>query len=241
METAIQLYTLRDLDEPLTETIARVAEVGFDGVEFAGSPENPVAVADALDDHGLSAAGAHVGYAELRDDLAGAIDVAETVGYDTLVVPYLDETYFDTEGAVTDTAGVLSELADQLADGEHTLAYHNHDHEFVSLGDRDAFDALVAHSDDAVAFEVDAGWVTAAGRDPAELIRSLGSRVPLVHLKDCDGTTPVELGEGDLVIDETVAAAEEVGSDWLVYEHDHPDDPVASLEHGADVLAHHVR
>ncbi len=61
-----------------------------------------------------------------------------------------------------------------------TAPYHNHDHEFVPLGDGTAFDALVDQT--TIGFEFDAGWAHAAGQDPVELIRRLDGRVPVVHL-----------------------------------------------------------
>ena len=53
MNTAIQLDTLRDVDETPNELLSRVAETSFDGVEFAGAPD--AATVDAFDWTGLDA------------------------------------------------------------------------------------------------------------------------------------------------------------------------------------------
>ncbi|WP_435175535.1 sugar phosphate isomerase/epimerase family protein [Halorussus sp. AFM4] len=236
MRPAIQLYTLRDLDEPLPDLLARVGDTQFEGVEFAGLGDaDPAEIRDALDDAGLDAAGAHVGAEALEDDLPGVVERYEALGCDRIVVPYLDGSAFESEDAVADTADRLSALADRLDDRGVALGYHNHDHEFVDLGGRSAFEALADATD--FDLELDVGWANAAGYDPADLLAEYSDRVPLVHLKDVAGTTPVELGEGDLDVGAAVEAAEDAGTEWLIYEHDEPDDPAASLAHGAETLA----
>jgi sugar phosphate isomerase/epimerase len=237
VRAAVQLYSLRDLDEPVPELLQRVAETAFEGVEFAGFGETPPGeVADALADTGLDAAGAHVGVDALESDLDATRSTYREVGCDRLVVPHLPGEAFADEAAVRRTADRLTDLADRLGD-EFALCYHNHDHEFADLDGRTAFDALVAATGDRVGFEVDVGWVRAAGHDPVALLDRLAGRAPLVHLKDTAGGRSVELGDGDVDVAACAAAARDADADWLVYEHDDPDDPAASLAHGAETLA----
>ncbi|WP_158055779.1 sugar phosphate isomerase/epimerase family protein [Halorussus halophilus] len=236
MQPAIQLYTLRELDESVPELLERVGQTAFEGVEFAGLGESdPEAVAAKLDETGLDAAAAHVGIEELEDDLEGTVETYQRLDCDTLVVPYLGEANFATEEAVADTGRRLVELAARVEELGSTLAYHNHDHEFVDLGQWSAFELLVQETD--LDFELDLGWAAAAGHDPTELLSRLTGRVPVVHLKDTADSQSVELGEGILDSEACVEAARDAGAEWLVYEHDEPDDPAASLEHGAETLA----
>lgn len=236
MRPAIQLFTLRDLDAALPDLLARVGETAFEGVEFAGLGESdPGEIRAALDDAGLEAAAAHVGVQELDADLDGVVETYRRLDCDRVVVPYLDESHFASEDAVVDTARRLSELDDRLADRDVRLGYHNHDHEFVALDGRSAFELLADETD--VDLELDVGWATAAGYDPTDLLADLRGRVPVVHLKDVAGDRPVELGDGDVDAEACVRAAREAGTEWLVYEHDEPDDPEKSLEHGAATLS----
>jgi len=236
MRPAIQLYTLRDLDVELPDLLARVGETAFEGVEFAGLGDaDPDEVRDALDDADLDAVAAHVGVDDLETDLDGVVETYRRVDCDRLVVPYLDDSHFRSEAAVADAARRLRDLDARLADRDVALGYHNHDHEFTDLGETTGFDALVAETD--LDLELDVGWATAAGRNPVDLLGRLRGRVPVVHCKDVAGDRPVELGTGDLDIDACVRAAREAGTEWLVYEHDDPDDPEASLAHGAATLA----
>ncbi|SER93051.1 sugar phosphate isomerase/epimerase family protein [Natrinema salaciae] len=237
--TAIQLYTLRDLEEGVPTLCRRVAETAFDGVEFAGFGESPTEdVTDALAAHGLEAASAHVGIDALEGEFDDVCETCAALGCERVVVPYLDRTHFETATAVRETAARLSTLADRLADRDLELGYHNHDHEFVDLPDgRSAFDLLLDETDDALFIELDVGWAVAAGRDPVALLERLEGRAPLVHVKDVAGGRPVELGDGEVDVDACVAAARDAGAEWLVYEHDEPTDPRRSLEHGARTLA----
>jgi len=235
MRSAIQLYTLRALDESVPELLARVGETAFDGVEFAGLGDaDPREVRRALDDAGLDAAAAHVGVEALENDFEATVEAYRRLDCDRLVVPYLDETHFASRDRATETAQLLAGLDARLGERGSALAYHNHDHEFVSVGDTTAYDLLVDETD--LELELDAGWATAAGRDPTDLLARLRDRAPLVHLKDVAGDRPVELGDGDLDAAGCVRAAREAGSEWLVYEHDDPDDPEASLARGADAV-----
>ncbi|WP_276298779.1 sugar phosphate isomerase/epimerase family protein [Halorussus lipolyticus] len=239
MRPAIQLYTLRDLDVPLPELLERVGDTAFEAVEFAGlGDSDPEEISDALDSAGLDAAAAHVGIEDLEADLDSVAETYRTLDCDRIVVPYLDETHFASQQAVADTGRRLQELDARLSDHGVSLGYHNHDHEFTGLGDADAESAFDQLADETgIDLELDVGWATAAGRDPIDLLDHLRGRVPLVHLKDVADTTPVELGEGDLDIEACVRAADEAGTEWLVYEHDQPEDPETSLKHGAETLA----
>jgi sugar phosphate isomerase/epimerase len=89
-----------------------------------------------------------------------------------------------------------------------------------------------------VQFELDLGWVGTGGGDPYELLAALGERAPVVHLKDMAFETGEfrELGEGDLDIERALETAREAGVEWIVYEHDEPADPAASLAHAAELL-----
>lgn len=233
MRTAIQLWTLRKVDEPLPALLRRVGETALDGVEFAGLDGTLREVSNALQEAGLAAAGAHVPVEALEADPEEAIAPYRQLGCGTIVVPYLDEGHFSDRKAVEGTGGRLDGLAAALEDVR--LSYHNHDHEFRETGD--ALEVLVGASEH-VFLEVDVGWALAAGLDPAALLGQL-DRITHVHLKDVDAARgrPVELGEGDLDVVGCAQAAREAGAEWLVYEHDDPTDPLASLAHGAETLA----
>ncbi|GCF14907.1 sugar phosphate isomerase [Haloarcula mannanilytica] len=229
MQTAIQLWTLRDLEKPLSDVLDRIAAAGYDGVEFAGVGD-PGASRRALDESGLGIAGAHVQLEDLQSDARTVRDQIRTLDAPYAVLPYLDDDHFASESAVESTATLLGMLNEDV---DRPLLYHNHDHEFVPLGDGTAFDALIDQT--SIGIEFDAGWAHAAGQDPVALLRRLDGRVPVVHLKDMteDGE-PTALGEGVVPLQAVVDAAREAGTEWLVFEHDNPEDPLEAIQAGID-------
>ncbi len=110
--------------------------------------------------------------------------------------------------------------------------FHNHATEL--LRDADGFrpwEALLAL--DELAFELDLGWAWVARESPADLLRGLAGRVPLVHVKDHvhdgTGTPDCPVGDGEVGYDVVVPLAAACGVHWLVVEQDEPgDDPLAA-------------
>ncbi|SEO29777.1 Sugar phosphate isomerase/epimerase [Halogranum amylolyticum] len=237
MQTAIQLYSLRALDESVTQLLEHVAETRLDGVEFAGAGgEPPGEIRETVDQEGLGVAGAHVPVEAVESDLPAEASNCQLLGSDRLVIPILDESKFADPAAVADTADALSEFAESLAPYELQLCYHNHELEFAEVDNRFAFEQLV-ETTEGVAFELDVGWAYAAGADPVDLLDRYAEQISVVHLKDVAvdpeadrGGRPVDLGAGDVPLRECAAAAREAGVEWAVFEHDDPDDPAAFLQ-----------
>ncbi len=239
MQTGIQLYTLRDLNRSVVDQLTTVGETSLDGVEFGGLPSED-GLSTAVSAAGLTVAGAHVQAELIEREPERVADACQALDCATVVVPYLDESRFVDRATVTETATHLGVLADALDEHGCRLLYHNHDHEFVTPTDTDAqtaFDLLVETADDSVGFELDLGWAKAAGQDPIDLLYRYGDRIPLVHLKDvtADGE-PIDLGNGVLDIPSCIEAARDAGVEWVLFEHDQPEDPLASLANADAVL-----
>ena len=237
MRPAINLYTLRSVETPLADLLPSIADAGYAGVEFAGLPD-PGAVAASLEETGLAVAGAHVPIEALEAAFEGTIERYRSVGCTDLVVPYLPESEFASEESIDWTADRLDGLAERLTAEGADLHYHNHDHEFTDLGTETGFEAFCERSE-WVGIELDLGWAVAAGADPIDLLERYRERIRLVHAKDVDrgSREPVELGDGDLEVERALEEAKRCGVEWAVYEHDHPEEPMASMRHGASVLA----
>jgi sugar phosphate isomerase/epimerase len=66
-----------------------------------------------------------------------------------------------------------------------TFGYHNHGPEFGSEGGVVFYDELLRLTDPKlVIFEMDCGWVFAAGRNPVDYLSKTPERFPLLHVKD---------------------------------------------------------
>lgn len=239
-QTAIQLYTLREIDEPLPAVLKLVTETSLDGVEFAHRVANvdTEKIVSTLDETDLDVAAAHIGLHALESDYEETTELYDELGCSDLIVPWLDPPNFESEEAVAEIADRLNNVADSLSKDGFTLHYHNHDQEFVDCGKHTAMDELLEQTDDSIGFELDLGWANAGGVDPVDFLKRHSDRISHVHFADADADSieAVELGEGDLDLEACVNAARTADVEWYIYEHDEPADPHESLAHGAEML-----
>lgn len=143
-QIAIQLHSLRNFDLPLPERIRRVADAGFDGVEFAGTflETNPHAVREALDETGVRPVAAHVDLTRIEANVEALADRMNHVGCRHAIVPHLGGGYFRTKATVDRLASRLEELSDRLASHGIQLSYHVSREPFLPLLDRYRLAAL---------------------------------------------------------------------------------------------------
>ncbi|MDE2050185.1 MAG: sugar phosphate isomerase/epimerase [Gammaproteobacteria bacterium] len=256
----LQLYTLgeapyRDLDG----TLQGVAKIGYRTVESVGFMKRTAAeFRAALDRAGLTCPSAHV---PLQPDAGGgptlAADVGELaadmhrLGASCVVVPIFpiprrlrarkgeDGVEFlgraGREMTADDwrrTAARLNEKGAALKREGLKLAYHNHNAEFSAHGSKTAYDLLLENTDpDAVWFEMDVGWVAAAGVDPIPLLRAHRRRFRLMHVKDLKASTvpnnafrmdPADVGSGTLDWKTILPIAYEAGVRYYYVEQEPP-------------------
>jgi sugar phosphate isomerase/epimerase len=233
MGIALQLYTLRDeTAKDFAGTLRKVAEIGYQGVEFAGygglSPQEMKALLAELN---LKAVGSHVGLARLRDHLEEEIAMNVAIGSKYIVCPWLSEEDRRLPGLQA-TLELFNEAASKLAKHGIQFGYHNHAFELEEkIGDRWLFDEIFARTPaEQVKVEMDVCWVTVAGQDPVEYIAKYAGRLPLIHLKDirkeADGQVlTVELGKGAVDLPAVIEAAGKAGVEWLIVEQDHCQNP----------------
>ena len=220
---ALQLYSLRDeLARDFDFVIEQVAKVGYTGVETAGFAGTTVkAAAHKFKDLGLSVCGAHLPL-PVGDQQAEVLQTLETLDCRRLVCASQPRYLFESANGirqVCDTLNVASVVA--KAHGV-TLGYHNHDFEFMPVEGRLAHEILRDCLSPDVFFELDTYWVQTAKVDPAAVLRELGARAPLVHVKDgpaVRGQPMLALGEGVMDI-HAIWEASAAHAEWLIVELD---------------------
>lgn len=240
----VQLFTLRDINQPLPEILQSVADTGTDGVEFVEwehelTGENTSDIRKALEETGLSTAGVLLDLHLLEENLSEVLAAYEPLDCQTYTVGYMPSEHFQTPAAVDELANRLSEVSRRLSEQGLQLVYHHHDHEFVEFDDGTwAFDRLIESTPPSVSFELDIAWATVAGRNPVKMLTTHREQFPLVHIKDANIDTGdiVELGHGDVDIAGCVDAALATDVEWLLYEFDYPENPMFSLHHGVNTI-----
>lgn len=223
---ALQMYTVRDdAAQDFAGTLKRVAEMGYAGVELAGT--GGLSAGDLktlLDDLGLQVAGSHVGLPQLEGELDSALDYYSELGAKFIACPWIPDER-RTEQGFRALADALNSAGAKSRERGIQLCYHNHDFEFREFGGITAFDMLFGATDpELVKVELDTYWVEYAGHSAADLIRRYAGRIPLVHLKDMTGSaTPTfaEVGEGTMDFQAIFSACEESGGvAWYIVEQD---------------------
>ena len=184
---ALQLYSVRDnMAEDFEGTLKKVKELGFDGVEFAGLfDKTPAEVKELVNKIGLTPISAHVPFADMVNDTENVLSGYAEIGCKYVVVPYMTEEYRPGAEKFDELIEGIKKIGTKARELGMTLLYHNHDFEFVKIGDEYGLDVLYASVDEEIfKTELDTCWVNVGGENPAEYILKYTGRSPVVHLKD---------------------------------------------------------
>jgi sugar phosphate isomerase/epimerase len=257
----LQLYTLGDEPaKDLDGVFARLAATGFRDLELPSLFGKTAAeLRRAVDRAGMAFSCIHLGVPPLAppgalslvSDVQRIVDDLGVLGISDAVLPLmpLPESFrpgpgVDFRAAIVGalaqagpdhwkkTAALLNERAAALKPHGIRLGYHNHNVEFARFGKTSAWDILVAETDPKlVFFEVDIGWVAAAGLDPVVFLKRHAGRVRWIHVKDLKASTkpnialmmdPTEVGSGKQDWARILPAAHRAGCEHFYIEQEAP-------------------
>src|ERR1700753_2648121 len=129
---ALQLYSVRDeLGADRAGFLRRLAGSGYGTVEPYDVLTDPDLLRAELDAAGLGVCSVHT--RPFGDDAEAALQGAQTVGADTVIVPYFPPERHAGADQVAAVAAELNEAAQRAAQHGLRLGYHNHDFELSSL------------------------------------------------------------------------------------------------------------
>ena len=239
----VQLYTVRDeMKRDVAATLARVARIGYQEVEFAGYfGRSPREIRALLDANGLRAPSSHLQTPILGDHWLATLDAAKVVGHEDVVVPWFDRSKWHGLDDVKRFADQLDQAAADARKAGLRFAYHNHDFEFAPIEGRLPYDVILERTDPSlVQMEMDLYWITKAGRDPLAYFAKYPGRFPMVHVKDAKGDaahTMTEVGGGTIDWRTLLSHHAQAGIRHYFVEHDNPKDAFASIEASYRYLA----
>ena len=214
----LQLYTVRtEMAKDFEGTLAKVAQAGYQEVEFAGYfDQDPKKVRAILDRHKLAAPSAHIDYATVETKLGQALEAAHAIGHQFLVNPWLDEEMRKQPDIWQRVAATFNKAGETCKKAGIQFAYHNHHFEFVPVNGVMPFDLLLKECDpNLVKIELDLCWITVAQKDPLTYFQRNPGRFPLVHVK---GLKKVPEGPAPVPFDQAIPNITDVGTsdviDW---------------------------
>jgi sugar phosphate isomerase/epimerase len=219
----LQLYSVRELLPTDYEgTLRRISALGYREVEAAGFfGHSAQQVRLAMEAAGLRCVSGHYSWNDLAPALDQIIDFHKQLGAHYIICSFpgfkdpsrlkdhsfanqvrsfnLDDWRWNAEqfnrvGAKVKQAGLM-------------FGYHNHTMEFGQQQGVVPFDELLRLTDPAlVTIELDCGWVTVGGADPADYLKRYPKRISMLHIKDfkhsdkpssvVDPPPAAELGQG---------------------------------------------
>lgn len=231
----VQLYTVRDqMKISVEKTLADVAAIGYQEVEFAGYFNRPPrAIRQLLDRNGLKAPSGHIGIDLLRGPWNRTLDESAEIGHKYLVVAWLDNKDRASVDSLKKVAELFNRAAEDAKRYKIKVAYHNHDFEFTQVEGRRMYDILLEETDPKlVQMEMDLYWIIKGGGSPEQYFSRWPERFPMVHVKD-GGAPPdyamTEVGKGQIKWGELFARQKQAGIKHFFVEHDNPKDSMQSI------------
>ena len=227
----IQLYSVRaDIKTDFKGTIAKVAAMGFKGIEAAGYSDGkfygltPEEFKKEIEANGMSVLSSHAGRS-LDENVKNtnwdgiwkwwdtAIQAHKAAGMKYLVTASMPKPktladlkaycdYFNQIGEKCNAAGLR-------------FGYHNHDFEFALIEGEMMYDYMLKNTDPKkVFFEMDVYWTVRGGQSPVDYFNNYPGRFEILHIKDNK-----ELGQSGMVgFDAIFQNTEKAGVKYLVAE-----------------------
>ncbi len=189
----LQLYSVRELlPKDFGGTLKQLRGMDYRVVEAAGYYNKSAADwKKAMDDARLRCISSHHVLTDLKSKLNELIDYGHAIGLEYIICSWAGmhrdpakkgELNLDDWRWVADQ---FNEIGQKVSAAGMQFGYHNHTIEFKEEDGVLYFDELLKRTDPRhVIFEMDCGWVVAAGHNPVEWLSKTPERFPLLHVKD---------------------------------------------------------
>ncbi|HEX8060353.1 MAG TPA: sugar phosphate isomerase/epimerase [Cyclobacteriaceae bacterium] len=251
----LQLFTIRGpMAKDPKATLKQVSALGFQDTETYGfDPEKTgyygFSAADfkkVLEDNGLTTTSGHYDFAKYfngsDDDLKRYVDQcikgAHAVGQPYITWPWLDENSRSLDSFKL-LAKKLNMMGEQIRKAGLTLAYHNHNFEFIDHNGHNGYEIVMNETDaDLVKLQIDLYWAMHSSKlTPHELFLKQPGRFVMWHVKDMDKNTRdyTELGNGSIDYTKILPDAKLAGMQYYYLEQggNFAKDPMTSITDSA--------
>src|SRR5579875_1862923 len=251
----VELYTVRNIigKDPAT-VLKSIQDIGYTEVEATYG--NLDQIWSALKQTNLKAVSVHIDFAIWKaagSNLDSALQDVKKRGFEYAVVPYIPVEERGGADVFKSLAELLNRSGQRAKANGLKLCYHNHAFEYQPLDGTFGLEILMKNTQPSlVSLELDIFWASVGGHDPAQLLKTYGNRIPLLHLKDKTAGFPVqynervppttfkEVGNGSIDIPAVLAAASKAEVRHYFVEQDQtPGNPIDSLRQSYKYLSSH--
>lgn len=255
----LELYTVgAELEKDYDGTLRQIAAIGYKEVETGVSPKRKAGdVKKSLQDAGLQCRSLHMGFGGMEEAIPYAKEIGAKYVISSVTLPSVPEPgKFDMKGFMTQLAALnlddfkkiaarCNAMGEQAKKEGLQFGYHNHNFEFKPQeGGAVGYDVVLRETDPSlVTFELDCGWMVAAGHDPAAYLSNYPKRYRLLHIKDFHPTAspsvdldesvrpkPAELGRGHIDYKPIFAAAKKTEVELYYVEQEPPFTTTPAME-----------
>jgi sugar phosphate isomerase/epimerase len=249
----VELYTVRNvIEKDPAATLKAIEAIGYREVEAIYASLDKIW--DALKQTKLKPVSVHADTAIFMaggSKLDSMLSDVKQRGFQYVVVPYIPPAQRGGAEMFNRLADTLNKSGERAKANGLKLCYHNHAFEFAPIGESTGLELLMKNTQkDLVSLEMDVFWVSVAGHNPVELLKTYSGRVALLHLKDKSRSftktqfnenvpkdTFKEVGNGTIDFPAVLSAAKAAGVENYFVEQDQtPGDPVASLRQSYEYL-----
>ncbi len=245
----LQLYSVRNLlPKDFEGTLHQLAAAGYKEVEAAGYFDKTAAdFGNALQKAGLKCVSTHHQLVQLKTQFDQLIEYGQALGLEYIICSWAGVHRDPTRTGDLNlddwryVADQFNEIGQKVKAAGMKFGYHNHVIEFGKENGIVYFDELLKRTDPKVVeFEMDCGWVVAAGHNPVEYLSKFPERFPMLHVKDMvkmpDGKwRNVVMGKGTIDYRPIFRAATGL-KHYFIEQEEFEGDPITELRENADFM-----
>jgi sugar phosphate isomerase/epimerase len=245
----LQLYSVRNLlPKDFDGTLHQLAAAGYKEVEAAGYFDKTAAdFGNALQKAGLKCVSTHHQLVQLKTQFDQLIEYGQALGLEYIICSWAGVHRDPTRTGDLNlddwryVADQFNEIGQKVKGAGMKFGYHNHTIEFGKENGIVFFDELLKRTDPKVVeFEMDCGWVVAAGHNPVEYLSKFPERFPMLHVKDMVKTPDgkwrnVVMGKGTIDYRPIFRAATGL-KHYFIEQEEFEGDPITELRENADFM-----
>lgn len=243
-----QLYCVRhELAEDVPKTIAALAEMGYEAVEFADYFDLSAAQwRKLLDAHNLSCCGTHIHLETLLgDELDKTVAFNQILGNRNLILRWLPEECRTSKEELLKTCDTFNEISERLKPHNMRVGYHNHGYIFERFDGEYLWNIIADHTTDDFILQYDTGNAAEVeGVDVVEVLKRNPGRHATMHIKPHSHQDEnAFIGADELDWPQIFSLAESMGGiETYIIEYEKPaHPPLEALRANLDIVKGMVR